>query len=76
MLLSGAGGGEAVAARRWKFWGWGLEGSGLSADEERRLEEHIQTRFPGPFTVVLTYHDALGPSPSGKYEDFRCEIPD
>lgn len=48
----------------------------LTADEERRLEEHIRTRFPGPFTVVLTYHDALGPSPSGKYEDFRCEIPD
>ena len=26
-----------MAERRWKFWGWGLEGSGLSAAEERRL---------------------------------------
>ena len=48
----------------------------LSADEERRLKDHLLTRFPEPFTITLAYHQELAPSPSGKYEDFRCEIPD
>ena len=26
-----------MTERRWKFWGWGLEGSGLTPAEERRL---------------------------------------
>jgi alkyldihydroxyacetonephosphate synthase len=26
-----------MTGRRWKFWGWGLEGDGLDAAEERRL---------------------------------------
>ncbi|HEX6114547.1 MAG TPA: FAD-binding oxidoreductase, partial [Geminicoccaceae bacterium] len=26
-----------MSAPRWKFWGWGYEGSGLASDEERRL---------------------------------------
>jgi len=34
-----------MAANRWKFWGWGLEGSGLDADEERRMLEFYAARF-------------------------------
>jgi alkyldihydroxyacetonephosphate synthase len=30
---------------RWKFWGWGVEGSGLGADEERRMVEFYAARF-------------------------------
>jgi alkyldihydroxyacetonephosphate synthase len=37
MLLPVGAGGEAMTERRWKFWGWGLEGSGLNPAEERRL---------------------------------------
>jgi alkyldihydroxyacetonephosphate synthase len=32
-------------APRWKFWGWGLEGSGLTPDEERRLLAFYAARF-------------------------------
>lgn len=34
-----------MAGRRWKFWGWGLEGSGLAPDEERRLLDFYRTRL-------------------------------
>ena len=30
---------------RWKFWGWGYEGSGLTADETRRLLQFYAERF-------------------------------
>jgi alkyldihydroxyacetonephosphate synthase len=30
---------------RWKFWGWGYEGSGLAPDEERRLLQFYADRF-------------------------------
>ena len=29
--------GDPGVGRRWKIWGWGYEGSGLEAAEERRL---------------------------------------
>ena len=32
-------------ARRWKFWGWGLEGSGLTPVEERRLLDFYAQRL-------------------------------
>jgi alkyldihydroxyacetonephosphate synthase len=34
-----------MTERRWKFWGWGLEGSGLSPAEERRLLEFYAQRL-------------------------------
>jgi len=34
-----------MAERRWKFWGWGLEGSGLAPAEERRLFEFYRERI-------------------------------
>jgi alkyldihydroxyacetonephosphate synthase len=34
-----------MSARRWKFWGWGYEGNGLTPDEERRLLEFYTERL-------------------------------
>ena len=34
-----------MSASRWKFWGWGYEGSGLAPDEERRLLQFYADRF-------------------------------
>jgi alkyldihydroxyacetonephosphate synthase len=34
-----------MAGRRWKFWGWGLEGDGLSAEEEQRLLAFYRDRI-------------------------------
>jgi alkyldihydroxyacetonephosphate synthase len=34
-----------MSAPRWKFWGWGYEGSGLTPDEERRLLGFYAARF-------------------------------
>ena len=34
-----------MSASRWKFWGWGYEGSGLTPEEERRLLEFYAGRF-------------------------------
>jgi alkyldihydroxyacetonephosphate synthase len=33
---------------RWKFWGWGIEGTGLDADEQKRLFDFYQTTFGAP----------------------------
>jgi alkyldihydroxyacetonephosphate synthase len=41
----GAVGSEAMTERRWKFWGWGLEGGGLTPAEERRLLEFYAQRL-------------------------------
>src|SRR5918996_4840955 len=34
-----------MTAPRWKFWGWGYEGSGLDPAEERRLLQFYAERF-------------------------------
>ena len=34
-----------MSGRRWKFWGWGLEGDGLDADEQQRLLDFYTERF-------------------------------
>ena len=34
-----------MTAPRWKFWGWGYEGSGLQPDEQHRLLEFYVDRF-------------------------------
>ena len=34
-----------MTAPRWKFWGWGYEGSGLTPDETRRLLQFYADRF-------------------------------
>jgi alkyldihydroxyacetonephosphate synthase len=52
----------SMGGRRWKFWGWGCEGDGLSAEEERRLlgfyRERIGledvTRRPPPAVEEVT----------------------
>ena len=36
---------QDMTAPRWKFWGWGYEGSGLAPDEERRLRQFYADRF-------------------------------
>jgi alkyldihydroxyacetonephosphate synthase len=36
---------EDMTARRWKFWGWGYEGSGLAPEEQHRLLQFYTDRL-------------------------------
>ena len=54
-----------MTAPRWKFWGWGYEGSGLDRAEERRLLQFYADRFglDGTARTVPRIEDlALRPS--------------
>jgi alkyldihydroxyacetonephosphate synthase len=62
-----------MGGRRWKFWGWGLEGDGLGAEEVRRLlgfyRERIGLgdveRLPPPAVAEVTLRaPRLRPPPS------------
>jgi alkyldihydroxyacetonephosphate synthase len=46
-----------MTARRWKFWGWGYEGSGLAPEEQHRLLQFYTDRFGLDGA-------ALGPAPT------------
>lgn len=46
----------------------------VTADEERQLIEIWHGHWPHPFKVVFKYPEAIANGPSGKIEDFRCEV--
>jgi alkyldihydroxyacetonephosphate synthase len=37
-----------MASARWKFWGWGVEGTGLDAAEQKRLFDFYHATFGAP----------------------------
>lgn len=47
----------------------------LDASEEAHLRGVVHGRLGYPYDVSLRYCDVLERSPSGKFEDFRCELP-
>ena len=48
----------------------------LSGEEEARLRAMITDRLGYPFEIALNYVDEIPRGPGGKFEDFRCEIPE
>lgn len=46
----------------------------LDANEEAHLRSVVHGRLGYPYDVSFRYCDALERSPSGKFEDFRCEL--
>jgi phenylacetate-CoA ligase len=46
----------------------------LTAAEETRLREHIQSRLPMPLDVRFSYHDAIPRSAGGKFDDFVSDV--
>ena len=48
----------------------------LTEAQERGLRQYVQKIFFHPFNVILTYTEAIPCGPTGKYEDFRCEVED
>ena len=50
----------AMSGRRWKFWGWGFEGDGLSLEEERRLLAFYRAR--------IGYEDSARQPPPAAHE--------
>ena len=46
----------------------------LSAEQEDRLREALNTRIGHPFTYRFSYVDEIPRSASGKFEDFRVEL--
>ena len=61
-----------MTAPRWKFWGWGYEGSGLTPDETRRLLQFYANRFdlddtapkPAPTWTTWRFRRPAGPPPA------------
>lgn len=47
----------------------------LNADEEDQIRSLITTSLRYPFQVRITYVETIPPGPTGKYEDFRCDLP-
>ena len=43
----------------------------LTENEAALLERELQRRFHYPFRIVISYHDELKPSKSGKFHNFR-----
>jgi phenylacetate-coenzyme A ligase PaaK-like adenylate-forming protein len=46
----------------------------LSAQEETGIRRLLATWFSDGFSVQFTYVDHIPPGPTGKFEDFRCEL--
>ena len=46
----------------------------LSEAEESGLRANVERWLGYPFEVTFSYVDEILRSPSGKYEDFRCDI--
>lgn len=47
----------------------------LDAAEEAHVREVVRGRLGHPFEVSFRYFDTIARAASGKYEDFRCEVP-
>jgi phenylacetate-CoA ligase len=47
----------------------------LTADEENAIRDKINGRIGHVFEIVFDYPAEIQRGPSGKYEDFRCELP-
>ena len=48
----------------------------LTPAEEGKLQEWFQHRSGHAFPVRITYLDEIARGPGGKYQDFRCDIPE
>ncbi len=46
----------------------------LTFEEEFGLRSHVSEWLGYPFDVTFTYVDSIPRSPSGKFEDFRCDV--
>lgn len=46
----------------------------LSAEEEADLGRWVTEKFGYPFRLAFDYCDEIPPSPSGKFEDFICDL--
>jgi len=47
----------------------------LTDDETGFLRDVIQHNLGHPFPIDIVYVDAIPRTESGKFEDFRCEVP-
>jgi len=47
----------------------------LTPKEESALAARINARIGHAFEIVFAYPPEIRRGPSGKYEDFRCELP-
>jgi phenylacetate-CoA ligase len=47
----------------------------LNETQRNRLTQYVQEAFGHPFDISIVYRDRIERSPSGKYEDFRSEVP-
>ena len=47
-----------------------------TADEERRLRDTIVARIGHPFDIDFSYPERIARGATGKFEDFRSELPD
>lgn len=47
----------------------------LTSSEELKIQEWTLKALGYPFQVTLRYVDQIKPGPTGKFEDFRCEVP-
>jgi phenylacetate-CoA ligase len=48
--------------------------SPLSAEQERRIEQHLESRLPPGLQIVLVYCDRIPRGAGGKFEDFISEV--
>jgi len=48
----------------------------LTAVEEQKVIDWLAHRSGHLFSILVTYHQEIARGPSGKFEDFRCEIPE
>jgi phenylacetate-CoA ligase len=48
----------------------------LTGIEEAKLIEWVRYRSQHDFPIRVTYHDEIPRGPGGKFNDFRCDIPD
>ena len=48
----------------------------LTEPEEKMLRGWVDEAVGYPFQVTITYVDNIPRSSAGKFEDFRCEVPD
>jgi phenylacetate-coenzyme A ligase PaaK-like adenylate-forming protein len=46
----------------------------LTSGEERRVRDWLAHRSGNLFAITVTYHEEIPRGPSGKFEDFRCEV--
>ena len=48
----------------------------FTPDEQARFEQSLREAVGHPFRIEYRFMDAIPRSPSGKFEDFLCEVAD